>query len=121
VCRKSERGWVAICFQSMGRDASGFTRLDPVRILTICKAAKEMARECIYSAAKDMAYTDVSPRRAKVLCNTAPVPTRLYCWEGIGGILGSLDADTEKRKARCDNATQDPRYRLACYRGAAIT
>ncbi len=120
-CRKSEPGWVAICFRSLGRDASGFTRLDPVRILNICKVAKEMARECIYSAASDMAYTDVSPRRAKVLCNTAPAETRGYCWEGIGGILGSLDAETEKRKARCDNATQDPQYRLACYRGAAIT
>ena len=120
-CRKSEKGWVATCFRSLGRDASGFTRLDPVRILNICKVAKEMARECIYSAASDMTYTDVSPRRAKVLCNTAPVATRGYCWEGIGGILGSLDAETEKRKARCDEATQDPASRRACYRGAAIT
>jgi cytochrome c553 len=121
VCRKSEPGWVPICFQSLGRDASGFTRLDPVRILNICKVAKEMAQECIYSAAKDMAYTDVSPRRAKVLCAKAPNATREYCWMGIGGILGSFDAETEKRKARCDNATQSPRYRLACYRGAGIT
>ena len=120
-CRKSEPGWVPICFQSLGRDASGFTRLDPVRILNICKVAKEMAQECIHSAAKDMAYTDVSPRRAKVLCAKAPEATRDYCWMGIGSILGSLDAETEKRKARCDNATQSPRYRLACYRGAAIT
>ena len=121
VCRKSEPGWVAICFQSMGRDASGSTRLDPVKILNICKVAGDMARECIYAAAKDMAYTDVSPRRAKVLCNTAPDATRDYCWEGVGGILGSLDAETEKRKARCDEATQVRRYRLACYRGSGIT
>ena len=107
-CRKSEQGWVPICFQSLGRDASGYTRLDPARILNICKVAKEMARECIYSAASDMAYTDVSPRRAKVLCNTAPAATREYCWVGIGGILGSLDAEPEKRKARCDDATQEP-------------
>ena len=120
-CRKSETGWVPICFQSLGRDASGYTRLDPVRILNICKVAKEMARECIFAAASDMAYTDVSPRRAKVLCNTAPAETRGYCWVGIGGILGSLDAEPEKRKARCDEATQDPRHRRACYRGAAIT
>ena len=81
-CRKSEKGWVPICFQSLGRDASGFTRLDPVRILNICKVAKEMAQECIHSAASDMAYTDVSPRRAKVLCDTAPDATRDYCWKG---------------------------------------
>ena len=106
-CRKSEKGWVPICFQSLGRDASGFTRLDPARILNICKVAKEMAQECIHSAAKDMAYTDVSPRRAKVLCATAPDATREYCWLGIGSILGSLDAETEKRKARSTTRRRD--------------
>jgi mono/diheme cytochrome c family protein len=118
-CRKSEKRWIPICFQSMGRDASGFTRLDPVRILKICKVAKEFARECIFSAAMDMTYTDVSPRRAKVLCNTAPAATRDYCWVGIGSILGSLDADAAKRKARCDNATVE--YRRSCYSGAGIS
>jgi len=118
VCRGSEKGWVNICFQSLGRDASGYTRLDAVKILDICKVGGDKAQECVYAAAKDMAYTDVSPRRAKVLCNTAPKGMREYCWEGIGGILGSLDRETAKRKARCDNATI--KYRQACYRGAAI-
>jgi hypothetical protein len=67
----------------------------------------------------DMTYTDVSPRRAKVLCNTAPPATRGYCWVGIGSILGTLDADPAKRKARCDEATTD--YRPDCYRGAGVT
>src|SRR5881396_1322612 len=67
-CRRSEPKWVPVCFESMGRDASGFTRLDPARILKICRVAGDMARDCIYSAAKDMAYTDVSARRAKNLC-----------------------------------------------------
>jgi mono/diheme cytochrome c family protein len=120
-CRKSETNWVKICFQSMGRDASGFTRLNAPRILEICRAGKDMAGECIYAAAKDMTYTDVSPRRAKVLCNTAPGATRDYCWHGIGEILGSFDRETEKRKAHCDEATSKPAYREACYRGAAIT
>ena len=120
-CRKSEPKWIPICFQSMGRDASGFTRLDPVRILEICKNAKEMATQCVHSAAKDMTYTDVSARRAKVLCNTAPAPQQDFCWVGIGAILGSFDRATEKRKALCDEAAQTQRARLACYRGAAIT
>jgi mono/diheme cytochrome c family protein len=120
-CRKSEKDWVRICFQSMGRDASGFTRLDPVAILKICQNGKDMATECIYAAGKDMAYTDVSPRRAKVLCNTAPAKTRDYCWHGIGEILGSLDRDPAKRKTRCDEATQDERFLRACYGGAGIS
>jgi cbb3-type cytochrome c oxidase subunit III len=120
VCRKSEEGWVPVCFQSLGRDASGFTRLNSPRILQICHLAGNMERECVLAAAKDMAYTDVSPRRAKVLCNTAPSGERGYCWEGIGSILGSFDRETAKRKARCDHATSNRKYRQSCYRGAAI-
>jgi hypothetical protein len=80
-----------------------------------------MARECIYAASKDMTYTDVSSRRARILCNTAPGATRNYCWTGIGEILGSLTTDAEKRKASCDESTQNKVYREACYRGAAVT
>jgi hypothetical protein len=54
-----------------------------------------------------------------VLCNTAPPATRGYCWVGIGSILGTLDADPAKRKARCDEATTE--YRPDCYRGAGVT
>lgn len=78
-----------------------------------------MAGECVFAAAEDMTYTDVSPRRAKVLCNTAPGDLRDYCWEGIGRILGTLDADPAKRKATCDQATR--KYRQGCYRGSGIT
>jgi mono/diheme cytochrome c family protein len=119
LCRKADRGFVEICYQGMGREASGQTRLDPAGILDICRTAGVMARECILGAAKDMTYTDVSARRAKVLCNRAPAGTREYCWSGIGSILASLDARTEKRKAACDGATTSPRYRRACYGSAA--
>ena len=36
-------------------------------------------------------------------------------------ILGSLDSDFAKRKALCDEATQKPKDRAACYRGAVVT
>jgi cytochrome c553 len=120
VCQRSDKGWVKICIQSMGRDASGYTRLNAPRILEICKAAKSMMNECVYSAAKDMVYTDVSPRRAKGLCNTAPAGMRGYCWEGIGSILGSFDREMPKRKASCDKATVIKAHRISCYRGAGV-
>jgi mono/diheme cytochrome c family protein len=118
-CKRAERRWRATCFQGLGREASGFTRLDPKRILAICAQAGAMSHECVIGASKDMTYTDVSPRRAKVLCNTAPAGIRAYCWEGIGLILGSLNTTTEQRTAACDRATTT--FRKACYRGANIT
>ena len=120
-CRRSEPKWVPVCFQSMGRDASGFTRLDPTKVLRICRVAGAMARECIYAAAVDMTYTDVSPRRGKVLCNTAPAATRSYCWTGIGEMLGSFNREPQKGKASCDEATSTKAFREACYRGAAVS
>ena len=120
LCKRADHGWVATCYQGMGREASGHTRLDPVQILLICRRAGRQASECLLGAAKDMTYTDVSARRAKVLCNTAPNQQRDYCWSGIGAILGSFDAATAKRKAVCDGATPSPRYRRACYGGAGI-
>jgi mono/diheme cytochrome c family protein len=119
-CRRSEPRWVSVCFESMGRDASGFTRLDPAKILRICRVAGDMARECIYAAAVDMTYTDVSPRRARVLCDAAPAATRSYCWTGIGEMLGSFDRQLSKRKARCTAATTSFIHRQDCYRGAGV-
>ena len=102
----------------MGRDASGFTRLDPQRILPICRFGKEMEKECIFAAASDMTYTDVSPRRAKNLCAIAPKAIQGYCWEAIGGILGSLHNDTQDKVKACTDATTVPLFRKYCLRAA---
>jgi cytochrome c553 len=116
ACRRSERGWVALCFQSLGRDASGFTRLDVPRVLRICAEGRDMARECVYGAARDMVYTDAGARRAKVLCNAAPAAMRSYCWTGIGTMVGTLHARAAATAAACRRATA--RYYRACLRGA---
>jgi cytochrome c553 len=119
-CRRTEPGWEKVCYQGLGREASGFTRLDPDRILAICTQAGAMARECVIGASKDMVYTDVGPRRAKVLCARSPASMRVYCWEGIGSIVGPMHNATAERKAACDQATSVAAYRRGCYRGAQV-
>jgi len=119
TCRKSDRGWVAVCFQSLGRDASGNTRQDAPKILELCGLAGEMARECIYGAARDVTSNDASPRRAKGLCELAAVNFRAYCFEGIGTILGGMHADRAGRRAACKAVTT--RYFQACARGAVAS
>ena len=115
-CRKSDKGWVATCFQSMGRDASGNTRQDVPKILELCALAGDMARECIYGAARDITSNDASPRRAKGLCDSASKQHRAYCWEGIGTIIGGFHADQEGRRAECHKVTTQ--YYRDCARGA---
>src|SRR5262245_12351803 len=82
-CRRAEVDWVATCFQSLGRDASGRTLQDPAKILGICALATGMARECIYGAARDITSMDAGARRSTGFCATAPAIDRTYCYNGI--------------------------------------
>lgn len=119
TCRQSERAWIATCFQSLGRDASGNTRQNAAEILEICRLAGRQSRECIYGAARDIVSNDAGPERAVPLCERAPGTSRAYCYEAIGTILGGLHADRDERRAACGAVTK--RYFEACTRGAAAT
>jgi Cytochrome C oxidase, cbb3-type, subunit III len=116
TCRKSDRGWVATCFQSLGRDASGNSRQNVPKILELCGVAGDMTRECVYGAARDITSNDASPRRAKGLCESAEKRLRAYCFEGIGTIVGGFHAYREGRRKACHELTT--RYFRDCARGA---
>jgi mono/diheme cytochrome c family protein len=115
-CRRSEPGWVATCFQSLGRDASGNTRQNARQILTICRTARSMERECIYGAARDITSNDANATRSTPFCANAPQLTRSYCFYGIGTILGGLTNNPAARRAKCNIAPVG--YRPNCYQGA---
>ena len=115
-CRKSERGWVSTCFQSLGRDASGRTRGSVTRIERICALAGAMERECIRGAAADLASNDANGRRAARLCNASPAGARAYCFYATGSILGSFSYATSGRRRLCAAITSA--YFRACFVGA---
>ena len=119
-CRRSERGWVATCFQSLGRDASGQSVQSPPKIVSICRVAGDMERECIYGAARDLTSNDANGRRAARMCQLAPASTRPDCFNGIGTILGGFKADSAGRREECGKVTPR-RYLRDCYRGARAT
>lgn len=118
ACRRSEKGWVAVCFQSLGRDASGQTRQNGREILAICARAGQFERECIYGAARDITSNDAGARRTAPFCMQVKQSMRGYCFDGIGTILGGFKADREGRRAECAKVTP-PRYLPDCYRGAS--
>jgi hypothetical protein len=119
-CRRSERGWVATCFQSYGRDASGVSEYQPKRTIQLCLEAGKDAGECLYGASRDYGNNYAGGPQAARLCNLSPTPYRARCFEGVGTILGALHRLGNERRAAC-NAVTPPRYRGDCYRGAAIT
>jgi hypothetical protein len=119
-CRRSEKGWVATCFQSYGRDASGVSEYQPRRTIQLCLEAGQDAGECLYGASRDYGNNYAGGPQAARLCNLSPSRYRARCFEGVGTILGALHRLGSERRAAC-NAVTPSRYRGACYRGAAIT
>jgi hypothetical protein len=120
ICAGVEPNWVATCFQSYGRDASGSTRQNPEGILELCKTAGEFGGEtdCVNAAAKDMTANYTSGKQASVLCDEAPVALRGGCFYSIGAIMGSFTATTEERTADCREITKNEDYLQQCLRGA---
>jgi mono/diheme cytochrome c family protein len=101
-CRKSDATYVATCFQSMGRDASGSSRQEPKGIRDICaKARPDGERECLYGAARDILNNDSSDLRGRELCESVPRADRSYCFFGLGSILGVVYATGPQRKQAC--------------------
>jgi hypothetical protein len=118
ICRGVERGWVATCFQSYGRDASGSSDHDIARILTLCGIAGSGRGDCLYGAARDLTSNDAGGRRAARLCASAPASARDRCAYGIGTILGGLSETVAGRTTLCRVVG---RVELgACLRGSGV-
>jgi mono/diheme cytochrome c family protein len=120
-CRKAESGWVATCFQSLGRDASGQTRGNVSEILAICAKGGDLERECVYGAARDLTSQDSGAARAAKLCARTASRNSSYCFFGIGTILGGLYATEKEKRAACNAVSRREAARADCRGGAGIT
>ena len=118
ICAHVERGWVATCFQSFGRDASGFTRQNPIEIVRLCGIAGKGENDCLYGAARDLTANDADGKRAAQLCNLSPGVIQARCFSGIGSILGGFSASEADHRAACSTLTQN--FLKACLRGAGV-
>ncbi len=117
VCSKVERGWVATCFESYGRDASGFTRQNPSEAARLCRLAGRYAESCFFAAARDMTSNYANGRRASELCRLASDRIAARCFYGIGTILGDLEVTPAGRRAACGVSPR--RFLASCLSGAS--
>ena len=100
-CRKSDEDFVAYCFQSYGRDASGEAREDPTGIIDNCSHAGSGERECIFGAVRDILNNNPQDARAHELCSNVKSGFRSYCTYGIGSIVGTYYSTAAEQKAAC--------------------
>jgi hypothetical protein len=116
-CRRSDPDFVAYCFQSYGRDASGSSRQEPAGIRSICAEAGSGASECIFGAVRDILNNQPGDPRAKELCNTVPAADRSYCFFGIGTMIGTQYGTPGDRESAC-RSVADGAVLDQCVKGA---
>jgi hypothetical protein len=120
LCTKSDTGWVATCFQSYGRDASGSTRQNAAEILKLCDTASRHGGQldCIIGAAKDMTANYSNGEKAARMCDMAPDGFRHQCYWAVGTISGGFTATADERLRDCQKITSDANLVEACRLGA---
>ena len=118
-CRRSEKDWVATCFESFGRDASGFTNYHAGRTVRICRQAGRNLTDCLDGASWDFANNYAAGRQSVALCTAAPQSYKARCYEGLGTVVSSIHGSADERRAACRSLVPS-RYLRSCLLGAGV-
>ncbi len=80
VCDHVEKAFVTTCYQSLGRDISGNSLLDPVKVHALCALGAPSDRSwCVIGAAKNAVYERHEPSQADALCRLYHGKLRTAC------------------------------------------
>jgi len=81
LCDQAEEAHKDICYQSLGRDASGLVLTDRVKAKAHCMLGKDFRQRsnCVIGAAKDMTWYHYSPVQAKKFCLSLKEELRQIC------------------------------------------
>lgn len=84
-CRKVEDGYRNICFQSLGRDASGHTISNIEKTKNVCLLGKDLNEKlnCAVGAAKDFISYFHSDRQAREFCAVFDLKIRDTCLDAV--------------------------------------
>jgi cytochrome c553 len=119
ICRAAEWEWVSACFESFGRDASGYSGTDARLTLKLCRLAGDHQSDCVYAVARDIINNDAGRvSRAARFCNLTPHAVRARCFTGVGTVLGTLNPSYRGRVKACGRWSG--RYSTECVRGALV-
>ena len=82
LCAKADAGYENICYQSLGRDASGrsISNVEATRTSCYLGSVETQRENCIIGAVKDFISYFHSDAQAKELCATLPAALREACF-----------------------------------------
>lgn len=117
-CLKAPNGLISTCFQSLGRDAAGFTLRDPVQILGICqKAPTTFFDYCITGSLNviiDFWGENLSSQPFELCRLLKREENKAFCYNLLGQRLKEVFANNyQKIRNLCQFAEND--YKMYCY------
>jgi cytochrome c553 len=118
-CRRAEKGWVQTCFESFGRDASGFTNYHAAKTVRICRKAGKNMTDCLDGASWDWANNFAGGTQSVALCVAAPTSYHARCYEDLGTVVSSIHGSAAERRAACRSLVPR-RYLRNCLLGAGV-
>jgi hypothetical protein len=118
-CRRSERAWVGVCFESYGRDAAGSVSRDPLRMRELCRTAGSGEKACIVGAIRDVMNNNPQDPQGKEFCEVVRAEFRAACFFSMGTILGTLHADVEGKRQACEQWAKGEDL-TQCLQGAGV-
>ena len=99
-CDKAPETFVTTCYQSMGRDISGFTLRDVAKTVKLCQlGSKDRQQDCLTGAVKDFILTHADPERGLAVCRALPGAQKAGCYGTVGEMLVSLYPEARPRCA----------------------
>lgn len=120
-CERAPGLMRAVCFQSLGRDATSYTLRDPQKTADLCNKSSDQDRPaCYFGAVKALvdwtATTDVAFAFCRIVRDGRGGPT---CYRALGEEVATLLAGAPEREAQCNRA-QEPLPIEACRTGAGL-
>ena len=118
TCEGAPSSFVPVCYESLGRDVSGFTLRDADKTIALCqKGNPEYATLCLVGAVKDFMLTHADPGRGLSFCRQLNENAKESCYAATGEVLLSLYPDRQQRAQTCAQAEDG--YIQACQDAAS--
>jgi hypothetical protein len=116
-CEKAPTEFIAVCYQSMGRDISGFTLRNAEEAIQLCMLGTERyIKYCLEGVVKDIVNTVADAAPGFSFCRQVAEVHKWSCYQSVGEMLVDLYPEVQQRLAECAKAEE--RYMIACKAAA---
>jgi hypothetical protein len=119
ICDTAPAQFVPTCYQSLGRDASGFTLRNINETTALCQLGKSEYRHyCLAGAVKDFMLTAADAQPGFAFCRALSAEHKKECYVAVGEVLAFLHPDQAGRAQACTGAEQE--YAAVCTASARL-